>query len=168
MGFFQGLAEVLLCGEDGGVGDDNDHYLVGVRAVLNEDVSREESEVLCEFSDGLDYFVSFFVFYHAGVDRDDFFAVGLVDAGEDLAGAGVFIEGGLDFVAVVVGVVHADDGGYIAEFAEKFLLEFHFVLKLGFIRHVELASAAFFVEFALFFRHNLYSLFQVSLYHTGL
>lgn len=78
--------------------------------MLYEDMPRDELKVFAEGFDSLDYLVSLFVLYIAGVDGDYLVTVGLVYSGDNFAGSLVLGECGLDFHAIVVGIVHADDG----------------------------------------------------------
>ncbi|MFR8209127.1 hypothetical protein [Hominenteromicrobium sp.] len=107
-------------------------------------VIRCHFEIAQQAADIDDDAVGYFVFRHAAVHGDDVVRAALVNAGDDASGTRG-AECGLHLVAVVVGVPHADDGLYAAEFAEQadaraLLMRELFVV----IEVLQLAAAALF------------------------
>ena len=95
-----------------------------------------------ELSDADDDFVGYCILDHTFVHRHDGMAARLVDAG-DHPPVPVQTKGGVDLVAVMQGIVHAQDLLYMAELAQQGDELLLFMQKLFGIAHVlELAAAA--------------------------
>lgn len=114
------------------------------KAAPGDLVIRCHFEIAQQAADIDDDAVGNFVFRHAAVHGDDVVRAALVNAGDDASGTRG-TECGLYLVAVMVGVLHADDGLYAAEFAEQADARALLVRELFLIIEVlQLAAAALF------------------------
>ena len=103
-----------------------------------------ELEVLQQFPHGNDDPVGGFVLSLAGVDRHDPVGAGLVHPADDPSVSLVKAERRLDLVPVVVGAVHAQNGGNLPKFPQKLLAAVLLPEKLpGIAEVLQLAAAAF-------------------------
>ncbi len=145
---------MILGGEHGGGRHQHHHYLPGGKAPLHQHMAQKapaggfikggELEVLQQFPHGNDDPVGGFVLGLAGVDGHDPVGAGLVHPADDPSVPLVKAEGRLDLVPVVIGAVHAQDGGNLPEFPQKLLAAVLLPEKLpGIAEVLQLAAAAF-------------------------
>lgn len=150
MGGAQFFNKMAAAGEIGSAEDKHDHNLVRGVAAADEDMAqksfagvlvvRRKAEFSGKFADGGEDFVGGFVLDGAAGDGYDPVRVFLVNAKlQATAGVG---EGGVDLVAVMVGFLHADDGGNGAKAAEEFLGGSLFQRELVFVGGMLQAAAA--------------------------
>ena len=95
-------------------------------------------------ADGENDFIRQFIFNQAALHRDDGVAAGLIDAADRLA-PGVQPEGGMDLIAVVQGLVHADDLLHRAKPAQQedgLTLLMEKLLRIGKVLQLAAAAAA--------------------------
>lgn len=152
----QRLHEMVPVGENGAAAHQHHHDLSARESALYQHMPQKTAacvlvisrnpEALTQSPDGHDNGICRFILDHAGIHRHNAVGTGLIDAGNDLAVPGR-AESGLNLVAVMERIFHADNRADHMEAAQKFGHPVLLVTQLLRIRKVlQLAAAAFFIN----------------------
>ena len=156
----KGLYEVIFRGENGGYCHQHHHDLPGVKAPPHQHMAQKavvgvlvvglDLEGLQHVPDGMDDGLALFVLDLALLHRHDAVGVGLVDAGDHIS-LPVPAQDRVDFVSIVIGVFHANDGADLPILGKKLSHLLFLLLQLLLIGDALItAAAAFFCCFTGF------------------
>ena len=114
----QGLHKIIFCGENRGDGHHHDHHLAADKPTFDQHMAHQSTsgvlvvgfhfEILHQLSDGPDNAVRRLVLNHTTFHRDHPVRARLIDPGDNLLSS-IQGKGSLYLVAIVVGMLHADN-----------------------------------------------------------